>query len=377
MKNRHFFRIAINAIALFALILASLACGSSAPSTAQPSQVVPEQTEPSQSPKATQTPEPTKPPTPTPIGLSRSNPFPRTELVSAPNWEIQVVEFKRGDDAWKDIQAANMFNQAAPEGMEYLLVKIHVKSTYPDSDEHSISGCDFNVTGDRLINYTCGDLIVVAPDPQLNANLFSGGETEGWFPFVIAQGEGNLILAFDEMLNFDSDAQRFIALDEGASIKTPSDLGSTKPNDLGTDRNAPASRADKLITDEWELSILDIIRGNDAWTMIQEANQFNEAPAEGFEYIAVKISVRYIGTADAAANIDGTFFKSTGNANALYDAPFVVSPSPELNVWLYPGGEYQGWIVVQASIGETNMVLVFEPIFDFIETNKRFISLEP
>ena len=70
--------------------------------------------------------------------MSRSNPFPATELVSAPNWDIQVLEVKRGEEAWKEIQAANDFNVEAAKGMEYLLVKLHVKSTYADSEEHKL-----------------------------------------------------------------------------------------------------------------------------------------------------------------------------------------------------------------------------------------------
>ncbi|MEW6713296.1 MAG: hypothetical protein AB1403_25975, partial [Candidatus Riflebacteria bacterium] len=172
----------VSLLALAVLLLASLACGTSTTVSPQPTesnqgQV---QVEPTKVPEATKTPEPPATPTPAPIGLSRNNPFPRTDLVSAPNWDVQVVEVKRGESAWQDIQAANMFNEVAPEGMEYLLVKIHAKSTYADSDEHSISGCDFDVTGDKLINYTCSMASVVEPDPQLDASLFSGGETEGW-----------------------------------------------------------------------------------------------------------------------------------------------------------------------------------------------------
>lgn len=366
-------------LALLILLLASLACGTSTTASPQPTENSQEQVqaEPSKTPEATKTPKPSATPTPVPIGLSRNNPLLRTDLVSAPNWDIQVIETKRGEDAWQDIQAANMFNEAAPEGMEYLLVKIHAKSTYTDSDEHGISGCDFDVTGDRFFNYTCSMASVVEPDPQLDARLFSGGETEGWAAFLVGQGEGNLMLVVDESLNFDSDARRYIALDDGASLNIPSDLANIKLTDAGKDRSAPAPRSEKIITEDWELLIIDVIRGDEAWKMAQEANQFNDPPLDGFEYIAVKVHVRYIGTEDRAASIDGTFFKSTGSAGILHDAPSVVDPLPQLDVSLYPGGEFEGWIVVQASIGETNMILVFEPLFDFSGKNKRFISLEP
>ncbi len=377
MKSRRLARMLFPMLAILTLLLASLACGAGTTSPTQPAQDNQAQVEPSAPLEPTKTPEPPPTPTPAPIGLSRNNPFPRTDLISAPNWDVQVIEMKRGEDAWKDIQTANMFNEAAPDGMEYLLIKIHAKSTYADSEEHTIGGCDFDVTGDRLVSYTCGMASVVAPDPQLDATLFSGGETEGWVAYLVAQGEGSLMLVVDEILNFESDAKRYIALDDGASISISPDLASITPTDAGKDRNTPAPRTEKTITEDWELSIVEVVRGDGAWKMIQEANQFNEPPLEGFEYIAVKVHVRYIGTEDKAEFIDGSFFKSTGSAGVLYDAPTVVDPSPQLDISLYPGGEYEGWIVVQASQGETNMSLVFEPLFDFSGGNKRFISLEP
>ena len=168
-------------LAITLLIIVSLACSSTTTSTVQTQPLTTSgqgQSEPTGPPKptneprSTNTPKPTPiPPTPTniPIGLSRAYPYPAKETVSTPHWDIQVLETKRGEDAWKEIKAANMFNEPAPEGMEYLLVKLHVKSKYTDSDEHSISGCDFDVTGDRLIRYTCGMASAVEPEPKLIA----------------------------------------------------------------------------------------------------------------------------------------------------------------------------------------------------------------
>ena len=366
------------------LVLISLACSTitattpQSVSTSDPRQVEP--TKPIESTKpveSTNTPEPSPTPTPAPIGLSRNNPIPRSELVSAPNWDVQILEVKRGEDAWQDVQAANMFNEAAPEGKEYLLVKIYVKSTYADSEEHSISSCDFAITGDKLINYTCGMANVVAPDPQLDARLFANGEAEGWAAYLISQGESNLILVFDETFNFEDSTTRYIAIDDGASVSIPPDLTSIKSTNAGKERITPASREDKAITEDWEFSIKEVVRGDDALKKVQEANQFNELPADGFEYIAVKIQVRYISVEDKAANIDKYFFKTTGSENVLYDAPSVVDPNPSLNASLYPGGEYEGWVVLQVARLETGIILVFEPLFDFSGNNRRFISLEP
>lgn len=370
------------------VIFVTVACGSTATDTPTVPEATEEekvsapddQIEPTNPPEPTSTPEPTPiPPTPTPtaspIGASRSNPYPITEVVNAPNWDIQVLETVRGDAAWQAIQSVNQFNDPAPEGMEYLLVRIHAKCTYADSEDHSISGADFDVTGDRLIVYS--QAYVVDPEPALDARLYAEGESEGWISFAVGQGEGNLILIVDELMNWDSDRHRFIALDDGASISVSQDLSAITPTDLGEDRGSPAPFGETVITENYKVTILEVVRGEDAWAMIQEANMFNDEPAEGMEYVAFRVHIQYIGTDDEAESISEIFFDITGSANVVYDDPFVVAPDPVLDAKLYPGGETEGWVVLQVAIDETNIMAIFNPLFSFTDADKRFMSLEP
>jgi hypothetical protein len=331
------------------------------------------------SPGDTALPTDTAEPAPTPAlsatGLSRNNPYPRSAVVPAPNWDVQVMEVKRGEEAWSDIQAASEFNEAAPEGMEYLLVKVHVKSTQADGDEHSLSSCDFNATGDRLISYMCG--MAVEPDPVLDVTVTTGGEAEGWAAYLVGQDEKNLILVFNEAFTSEENAVRYIALDKGAAIGVSPDLAAITPTDLGRTQDHPAARTDQLTTQDWELSVKDVLRGEEAWTMIQDANPFNDPPAQGMEYIAVNIHVRSIASVDQAESIDGSYFQSTGSAGVFYDSPPVAGPNPSLDIALFPGGEYEGWIVLQAAKGETGVLLVFKPWLDESDENQRFLRLEP
>jgi hypothetical protein len=316
---------------------------------------------------STDTPEPV-------LGMSRSSPYSRAEVAVAPGWEIQVLETVRGDAAWQAILAANQFNDPAPEGMEYLLVKLHVESTHDDGDEHMIGESDFAVTGDRLVEYPLPS--VVSPDPQLEATLFSGGETEGWGTYMVAQGEGSLLLVIDELLSFEEDQIRYVALDEGASLDVPAELERIEPTDLGRDRESPAPFGETVITEDWEVIILDTLRGQDAWIVILDANQFNDPPEEGMEYILVKARARNIGTADESMPIDGFFFKTMGMGNVLYDVPSVVDPSPTFECYLFPGGVCEGWAALQAGVDEDGMMVMFEPVWDFGEENRRWLSLE-
>jgi hypothetical protein len=311
---------------------------------------------------------------PTEEGLSRSNPVPFGELYSAANWDLQVLDVIRGDEAWQMIGQANQFNEPPQDGMEYVLVKIKAASTAADSEEHSIGNWDFNLTGSQLIQYDPGE--VVAPDPVLDATLYAGGEAEGWVAFAVGQDEDNLILVFDEMASWDEDRFRFFAIEEGASLSIPEDLRNIQPTDSGTDRSSPAPLGETVVTEDWEVTVTDVIRGEEAWQMIQEANQFNDTPQEGMQYVLVEFQVRYIGISNTAASIESASFKSTGSKNTVYDAPAIVDPEPAMDVSLFPGGVYEGWVTLSAAEDESSLSAIFSPWADFGTENRRFLSLE-
>lgn len=362
-------------LAISILIIAILACGGSDTASEDDQAAAPRQEQEAEPVDSVAADTPLPDPLPLPVGLSRSQPYQRSGITSVPNWNIQVIETMRGEAAWQVILEANQFNEPAPEGQEYLLVKLYVKSTYADEEEHSISGRDFKVTGDQLIEYT--GISVVEPDPVLDAKVFTGGEAQGWEAFLVGQGEGTLILLFDELRNYSAEEIRFIALDDNASLSVSPALADIQPTNLDLDRNNPAPRGELMITADWEISVREVIRGDEALQMVQEINQFNDPPAEGMEYIAVKVHARFIDLEDKTDEINRTYFKTTGDANVVYDSPSLVAPEPALDATLFPGGEYEGWIVVQAANGETGVKLIFEPGMDFSGQNKGFISLDP
>ncbi len=326
--------------------------------------------EPTNAPEPTDPPQPTAVPT---IGTSRSNPLTAADLIEAPNWNVEVLEVVRGEEAWSMLQTANQFNEPPADGMQYILARIKVTSTYQDTESHTIGSSDFGLTGDRLILYDSASVVV--PEPELNAELFAGGEAEGWVAFAAGQDETQLMLVVDELLSFDDDRFRYIALDDNASIAIPSTLFDVEPTSDGISRENPVPPGSQAITDEWEVMITEVVRGDSAWAAVQSANQFNELPAEGMEYVAVKMLVRNIGITDRASNIDGSAFKLTGENNILYDWPSIVDPEPTLDANLYPGGQYEGWTVLTARIGEEQLLVRFEPPFEFSDNNVRYMAL--
>ena len=206
--------------------------------------------------------------------------------------------------------------------------------------------------------------------------MFGGAEVGGWVSYLVGQEEGNLMLVFDEMVDYDDERLRFAALEEGATLSVPPDLGEVTPTQLGVAWDSPALLGETVVTPDWEITVTEVVRGDDAWKMIQEANQFNDPPGDGMEYALARVRVRFGATKERADYIDGWAFRGAGAAGVIYDLPSVVEPEPQLSAALYPGGIQEGWVALLAAIGEEGLVAVSEPLFDFSGESTRYLALE-
>lgn len=388
-------RTSFRPLLLAALVAALSACGGSPPAAApvanQPAAsavqeaAAPAPTSvpaPTEAPAATATPEPTATiaPTATPEpaepGTSRSAPLPLGTELRFKDWAVSVTGVSRGDEATQAIAGANQFNDPAPEGWQYLLASLKLTNISTEQEAKSVLfGVDLRVTGDRNVLYSRASVVV----PQdLEGELFPEGSAEGQIAFLVPADEGNLMFFVAESLSFDLDARRFVAIDEGASITADPALAEIAPAEDGSRRAAPAPLGATVVSEAWEVTVLEVLRGADAAQRITEANQFNDPAPEGQEYIVARIRARYLGgdDPDTAANIDQNALKVTGAANVIYDRPSVVAPEPTLDAYLFPGGQVEGWVVVQAPAGEAGLTLVYEPIFEFGDDNVRFLGLE-
>jgi hypothetical protein len=323
------------------------------------------------SPTPTSTPLPTATSTPSP-GLSLARPLPPDSVFSLAGWEARVLEVKRGEAAAQAIRDANPFNAEAAPGREYLLVRLNVKSVHPDRESHRIRGGDFRLMGARRMEYLSGGVVV--PDPTLDAELFTGGEIEGWVVFEIDRGEDLLILIWDLLDDTRSD-RVYVALTAGAALPIDPQLDQIVPTDLGRTRDDPAPLGATVVTDDWLITALDAVRGDEAWRQIVAANRYNDPPAPGMEYVLVRVRARYIRPEETLVRIDSGWFKLIGVGNVLHDAPAIVEPTPALEARLFPGGEVEGWVGLQARAGETDLRLVFAPLFDRDQSQRRYLAL--
>ena len=113
-----------------------------------------------------------------------------------------------------------------------------------------------------------------------------------------------------------------------------------------------------------KITVLEVIRGDEAWQMIHDANIFNDPPPQGYEYILAKIRFEYLWNSDPDRSIDISqySFDAFSEDGVKYESPMLVTPDPQLSTTLYPGGTKEGWGAYQVAIDDEHPLLVYDQV---------------
>ena len=122
----------------------------------------------------------------------------------------------------------------------------------------------------------------------------------------------------------------------------------------------------------FEITLLEMIRGDEAWEVIKNENEFNEPAEDGFEYVLVKVKgfLKDSETEDDflwASSMNFDFVSSEGE---VYDWGSAVIPN-EFEKELYNGGTVEGFIVGQVKVGDD-----FKVSYDSSEGSPVFFNVE-
>ena len=98
----------------------------------------------------------------------------------------------------------------------------------------------------------------------------------------------------------------------------------------------------KAVTD---LTVTDVIRGNQAWQKVYSWNSYNARPAEGMEYILISVKAAAVASEDGLpADIYDYDFTLVSAAGVEYEYAYAADIPAELAP-IYPGAQTEGWIV--------------------------------
>jgi len=127
-----------------------------------------------------------------------------------------------------------------------------------------------------------------------------------------------------------------------------------------------------LEIEEWEgitegrVTLLEIVRGAEAWNRIKEANMFNDPPKSGFEYLLAKVKFEYLKgpTQDTTYHLSTWEFTAVSSEGKDYEGASVVEPEPELDATLYQGASHTGWVAFQVAKSDFKPLMTFGRKYD-------------
>lgn len=140
---------------------------------------------------------------------------------------------------------------------------------------------------------------------------------------------------------------------------------------VGYSRNNPAPIGSSLTfeeEDDWsyddykvKVTLVEIIRGSQAWTLIEDANMFNDPPHPGNEYILAKIRFGFLECSDPDTQygLSQFVFDAVSDEGKDYDNPSIVTPVPRLSADLYAGASHEGWGAFEVEITDNKPLLTF------------------
>jgi len=111
-----------------------------------------------------------------------------------------------------------------------------------------------------------------------------------------------------------------------------------------------------------KITILEVLRGEEAWGLVKSASSTNKPSNPGMEYIAARIRFAFESIEDSGDLTYGIRFEQFALASESgepYDRPSLVQPKPELNGRLYPGDLLEGWLVFLVSSDDRKPMMSF------------------
>jgi hypothetical protein len=310
------------------------------------------------------------------VGLTFENPYPIGAAIETPYWDVQVLEFLRGEPARQRILQDKPDLESPPPGMEYVVLHLLLRNKFTDEFSKSLAIDELFIAGDRRLQRRDG--LTDVPSPEIvYTDTYSAEELDAWHDALVAVDEGNLVLVLQPRDGTD-EPPRYLALEEGAAPTPVPALAAIAPNDLGLDPANPAPFGQTVVAEDWEVTILEVMRGEPAAELFRELHEANEVD-EGMVPTLVKLRVRYIGDGEYRPSIGSDKFAAAQDAERFTESPRRLMWNPYDPPWMdmqfMPGGQHEGWLMLQSPAGqEESIMLRFQPdAFDAV----RYLALEP
>lgn len=147
---------------------------------------------------------------------------------------------------------------------------------------------------------------------------------------------------------------------------------------IGTRANPVPFGKPYLTKQGLEITAVELRDGGSAWSVIQEANRYNDEPGPNMKYVIVTFKVKNVSSPQEYVYVSDADFDLVGSSNVLFhtfDKGAVLEDEGRLSEFsetLYHGGSHTASAHFYVPQNETNMLLVWDPFL----TDKIYFALK-
>jgi hypothetical protein len=115
---------------------------------------------------------------------------------------------------------------------------------------------------------------------------------------------------------------------------------------------------------DMKITLMEVIRGEEAWKRIQDASSSNKPPASDTDYILARVRFEYYARGTPGLCIytlvpyDFTAYSADGQG---YPAATVTPPKPEMRKKLKSGEAFEGWVVFSVPKADKAPLMFYSP----------------
>ncbi len=306
-----------------------------------------------------------------------AEPVPLGEEAVAGLLRLRILEVVVGQSATDRVLAASPANDPPREGVTFVLVNVAARNAgeYPVV----LAGDDFALTGDSgIVRRFVG---LVSPEPALDGTLDPGATREGWVGLAAPVDEGSLLLLFDSLSLSGVWSDQLLALEVGATV--PGAASDAAPNDAGVDPAAPAGFSTPIVTAEWEIELVDAVRGAAVFDLVDYrtgALGVGDATGEqdGSEWLALRVRVTNRRAGDGPSFLPPNAFALADAAgSALLDSITLTPPRPDAVGAYFPGASREGWVAFDIPLdGAAGLVRFLPYAATAADPDPRYLTYE-
>lgn len=108
----------------------------------------------------------------------------------------------------------------------------------------------------------------------------------------------------------------------------------------------------------YDMTLTEVISGDQAWNIIKNANMYNDAPESGSHYILAKFRISNIKVlSEPPFELSRYMFEAVSKDGYTYDLPFIIVPNA-FDTKVYLGGTFEGYVGFEVKDGDSPKIVM-------------------